>query len=278
MKLKYLFPVIAALLLSFVVFIACEDSNENLVQDRGTYVVPNIEFTTAPVFTTDLESSFVEFTVSLNAGDAADGGDIEVLYNGEKPTKVQSFSSFPATVRLSASDIISKMGLDAASIQTSDVFSFFVLTTKNGVSTRSIASGNINIVCAFSPALSQGKYKAESADWDVAGNVTLTADPDDKYKIHVAGLETLDGVSKTPDVVFQIDPESYQITNKDKYVLSDDLEEDWGDSEYHGYTNYTYSILKGNYNSCNGEFSLVFNISCAKGDFGNFTFVFTPAE
>lgn len=275
--MKYYYSSIAAILLLLGLFWACEDSNESLVKQRGANVVPNVEFTTPPVFTTELSTTFVEFTVSLNEGDAVDAASIEVLFNNENPTIVQEVSSFPATVRLDAKDVISKLGLDINNIQTSDVFSFFVLTTKNGVTTRSIASANIKIVCPFSPALSQGSYNAVSESWGVEGNVTLTADPDDKYKIFVEGLGDLDGVAGVDKVFFLIDPESYAITNRDKFIMSSDLEADWG-AKYKGWTNYTYELVSGSYNSCDGTFSAVFQIYCSKGSYGNFTFNFTPAE
>ncbi len=256
--------------------IACEDTNEDPVKQRGANVVPVIEFNSAPVFTTNLNESYVDFTVSLSEGETADGGSIEVLVNGEKPTIVQEITSFPAQVHLTATDIISKMGINADTIETSDVFSFFVLTKKNGVTSRSIAASNIKIVCAYSPKLTQGNYHVVSESWEAEGDVTLEADPQDKYKINVIGFETIDGVSGQDDVVFQIDPASYAISPK-AFVISPDLAQDWGD-DYAGYTDYTYEIVKGEYNSCDGSYALTFKISCALGSFGNYDFVFTPGE
>jgi len=265
------------LILGLAVIFSCEDSNENPVKDRGVYVVPSMEFTSAPVFTTDLAASYVDFTVSLNKGETADGGKVEVLYNGEKATVVEEFSSFPANIHLEASEVISKMGLNASAIQTSDVFSVFILTVKNGVATRSVASANIKIVCAFSPNLTQGKYHAVSEKWGAEGDVVLTADANDPYKIYVAGLEDLDGVSGGKDVYFQINSGSYTIDNKDAFVMSPDLEIDWG-GKYAGYKDYSYEIVNGSYNSCNGTYTLTFKIFCTLGSFGNYDFVFTPAE
>lgn len=271
--MKY-YSAIAALILVLGIAIACEDTNDDPVKQRGANVVPVIEFNSAPVFTTNLNESFVDFTVSLSDGETAEGGSIEVLVNGEKPTIVQEISSFPAQVHLAATDIISKMGINADTIETSDVFSFFVLTKKNGVITRSIAAANIKIVCAYSAKLAQGPYHVVSESWEAEGNVTLVVDAQDKYKIKVVGFETIDGVSGKDDVVFQIDPDAYTLDTK-AFVMSSDLAQDWGD-DYAGYTNYSYEIVKGEYNSCDGSYLVTFKIYCDLGNFGNYDFVFTP--
>lgn len=273
--MKY-YSIIAALLLSLGVFIACEDTNEDPVKQRGANVVANLEFTSAPVFTTNIAQSFVEFTVSLNEGETADGGSIEVTYNGEKATSVYDITSFPANIHLDAADIISKMGIDASKVTTSDVFTVFALTSKNGVKTRSIAAANIKIVCDFTPSISKGVYNVVSEGWDAQGVVTLEADPNDMYKITVKGFENIDGVSGVDDLVFQINKASFAIDNKDAFVLSNDLDADWGTS---GYGQYVYKIVSGSYNSCDGTYNITFNISCTAGTFGNYDFTFSiPKE
>ena len=275
--MKY-YSIIAALLLALGVFIACEDTNEDPVKQRGANVVANLEFTSAPVFTTNIAKSFVEFTVSLNEGETADGGSIEVTYNGENATNVYDITSFPANIHLDASDIIAKMGLDANKVTTSDIFTVYALTTKNGVKTRSIAAANIKVVCDFTPSLSKGVYNVVSESWDAQGVVTLEADQADPYKITVKGFESVDGVSGVDDVVFHINNASFAIDNKDSFVLSADLSQDWGD-DYAGYTNYTYKIVSGSYNSCDGTYVVTFNIFCDLGNFGNYDFTFSrPSE
>ncbi len=87
----------------------------------------------------------------------------------------------------------------------------------------------------------------------------------------------LDGVSGGKDVYFQINSGSYTIDNKDAFVMSPDLEIDWG-GKYAGYKDYSYEIVNGSYNSCNGTYTLTFKIFCTLGSFGNYDFVFTPAE
>ena len=260
-----------------VAFASCENTNENPVKQRGANVVPLFEFTSAPVFTTDLETTAVEFTVSLDEGDNVDKASIEVTYNGENGTIIEEISSLPANVTLKAIDIIGAMGLNKDSITTDDVFTMYVLTTKGGNTTRSIAAANIKIVCAFDADLTIGDYDAVSEDWEAEGSVVLAADPANPYKIYVEGLNDLDGVTGIDEVFFEIDPESYEIVNRDAFLMSKDLAAEWGD-DYAGYTNYTYEIVGGSYNSCNGSFTLLFDIYCDLGDFGNYTFEFTPAE
>jgi len=260
-----------------VSFVSCENTNDNLVKQRGKNVVPLFEFISAPVFTTDLETSAVEFSVSLSEGDNVDKASIEVLFNGENSTIMQEVSSFPATVTLKAADIIDQMGLNKDSISTSDLFTIYVLTAKNGNITRSIASANIKIVCAFDADLSQGDYDVVSEDWEAEGSVKLVADEGNPYKIYVEGFNEIDGVSGVDEVYFEIDPESFEITNRNDFVLSADLAADWGE-DFAGYTNYSYSLVSGSYNSCDGSYNIVFDIFCDAGGWGKYTFVFTPKE
>jgi hypothetical protein len=152
-----------------------------------------------------------------------------------------------------------------------------VLTKKNGVTTRSVAAANIKIVCEFSPKLTKGLYKAVSESWEAEGVVNLVADENDPYHITLEGFNDIDGVAGVEDIFVQIDKASYAITNNDAFILSNDLEQDWG-ADYAGYTNYTYKIVSGSYNSCDGSYTITFNISCALGNFGNYDFVFTRSE
>lgn len=258
-----------------VAFVSCENTNENPVQQRGANVVPLFEFTSAPVFTTDLDATQVEFTITLEDGDVVDNASVEVLYNGENATIMDEISSLPANVTLKAKDIIDQMGLNKDSVAPGDVFTMYVLTTKGGKTTRSIAAANIKIVCAFDADLTQGDYDVVSEDWEVEGAVTLVADASNPYKIYVNGLNELDGVSGADQVFFEIDPDSYEITNRNAFLMSEDVDADWGEE---GYGTYTYEIVSGSYNSCDGSFDLLFSIYCDAGGWGKFSFSFTPAE
>ncbi len=258
-------------------FVACENTNDNPVKQRGENVVPNISFSSS-VFTTDLDASYIEFVVSLNDDEKVDKASIEMLYNGDNSVIMQEINSFPANIKIDAIDVIDKMGLIKDSISTSDVFSMYVLTTKNGKTTRSIASTNVKIVCAFDADLTQGGYVAVSEDWEAEGNVVLRADEANPYKIYVEGLNDLDGVSGLDEVFFEIDPTTYSITNNNnEFVMSADLGEDWGD-DYAGYTNYSYQLVSGSYNSCDGSYTIIFDIYCDLGGWGKYEFVFTPEE
>lgn len=257
-------------------FVACENTNDNPVKQRGENVVPNITFSSS-VFTTDLDASYIEFTVSLNDGEDVDKASIEMLYNGDNSVIMQEINSFPASIKIDAIDVIDKMGLIKDSISTSELFSLYVLTAKNGKTTRSIAATNVKIVCAFDTDLTQGDYAVVSEDWEAEGNVVLKADETNPYKIYVEGLNDLDGVSGVDEVFFEIDPTTYAIVNKDEFVMSGDLGDDWGD-DYAGYTNYSYQLVSGNYNSCDGSYTIIFDIFCDLGGWGKYTFVFTPEE
>jgi hypothetical protein len=234
---------------------------------RNVGAVPAITNVAPGIFDSkDLVNSYVQFVVNLPSGMQADGAVIEASYNtNSERIQVAQITTFPATVKLVSGDVLQKLGLAAGAVSNGDVFTLELVTTVDGVPYRSNAVLFISVACAFDKALTVGSYHSVSADWNTAGNVTLTDDPDNPYTIFVAGLETLDGLNEDKGpLVMHIDPVTYAV-KADKTVLA---------SSGFGYHNIAYSG-SGTYNSCDGSFAMTFDISVDEGDFGNFTFTMT---
>ncbi len=267
MKIYKIFGLFLSLSLLFV---GCEDTNENLVGSRGVGIVPGIVDLNPAIFDSkNLENTYVQFNVELTEGDVAEKAVIVASYNGNNAkVEVLEITSFPANVQLFSSEIANKLGIPIASIQNGDVFTFEMYFTSNGRVTTSSTVLNVDVACAFNPALAVGSYKVVSAAWEVAGDVTFTADENDPYKIYVSGLFAMEGGDANDNVLeLNIDPLSYKVDFKKTSLGST---APWG-----AYTNYYYSPGSGLYKSCDGAFEMQFAISVDEGAFGTFGFVFT---
>lgn len=123
-----------------------------------------------------------------------------------------------------------------------------------------------NVACGLNYAKTFGSYHAVSpaSDWAVDGTVTITADPVNPNTVYVANLETIDGTDEDKGpLVMHIDPATYAVT-ADKTVIASVA--GWG--PYH---NLTYQG-KGTYNTCTGEYTMVFTITSTELNFGDFHF------
>jgi hypothetical protein len=108
-KIKYLFS--SLILLSLLVsVISCENTNENLVKDRGVAVVPGISNLEPAFYTTDFENTFIEFDVDLPEGETVDEAELYATFNG-KTALIQPITSFPITITLKLQDVMTKLGL-----------------------------------------------------------------------------------------------------------------------------------------------------------------------
>jgi hypothetical protein len=234
---------------------------------RNSAPVPAISDVNPGIFDSkDLVTSFVEFKVDPGTGVNVDKASIVASYNDNaERVEITQATSFPATIRVVSGDVIQKLGLSAGQVVNGDVFTLEVLLTGNGLTTRSNAVLNIPVACAFDEALTEGSYHTVSADWASEGNITLTADQTDPYKIYVVGIEAIEGVVEDQGpLVLQIDPATFEVTADPAVIASD----------FFGYHNVTYSG-SGVYNSCDGSFEMDFDISVDEGSFGKFGFIFT---
>ena len=259
-------------LLFAVSFAACEDTNENLVEQRGVAVVPKVSNISPAFYTTDFESSFIMFDADLPEGQTVDDAEIQATFKG-KTAVIEKITSFPVQkVKVTVADVMSKLGLSESDVNVNDSFIIDVVTTSGGVSTRS-KTGAIKalVTCEFDPELAVGNYKVVSADWEVEGDVTLTADPENPYKISVAGLYAMEGGAPNDNVlVLNIDPNSYGVSGVRTKLGP---EAPWGQ-----YTNYYYEPVGGLYKACDGVFEVQIRITVDEGGFGVMGYVFTPND
>ena len=258
-------------LLFAVSFAACEDTNENLVKERGVAIIPEVSNIGPAYYTLDYNNSFVKFDVDLPAGLEVEDAEIQVAFKG-KTAVVQKISAFPSTIKMTAGDVIKKLGLTANDVKLGDSFMFDVITTSGGISSRSLSGAlKVFVTCEFDPALAVGSYHVVSKDWEAEGDVTLTADPADPFKISIAGLFAMEGGAPNNNVlVLNIDPNSYKVSGT-KAKLGPSAP--WGD-----YTNYYYEPIGGLYKSCEGVFEMQIRITVDEGGFGVMNFVFTPND
>lgn len=254
-----------------VSFAACDDTNENLVKERGVAVIPIVSNVGPAYYTLDYDNSFVQFDVDLPEGQTVDDAEVQVTFKGETAV-VEKITSFPTTIKMIEADVISKLGLSTDDVKLDDYFMFDVVTTSEGISTRSLSGAlKVFVTCEFDPELAVGSYHVISKDWEVEGIVTLTADPADPFKISVAGLYAMEGGAPNDNVlILNIDPNSYKVSGvKTKLGPSTP----WG-----SYTNYYYEPVGGLYKSCEGVFEMQFRITVDEGGFGTFNYVFTPND
>src|SRR4030042_1183488 len=235
---------------------------------RGCAVGPGISGLDPGVFDSkDLQNSYVEFSVAVPAGSSVDKITIVGSYNdNSEEVTITEITSFPAVVRILSSDAAQKLGIALSDIENGDIFTFELLTLANGRATRSIAVLSIPVACAYDVNLAEGSYHSVSSDWNSEGDITLTADADDQYKIYVSGLEEMEGlVEDQGPLVLYIDPAIYIVTVPEKVISSDAW--GYGTISYSGY---------GVYSSCTGSYSMYFDISIGSyGSQGIFGFTFT---
>lgn len=262
--------VLAILFTFSIIMGACDSTYETLVGERGENVMPVITDINPAIFNEDLANSSIAFTVSLPEGELVDAAAVEITLD-DKTVVFETISTFPASITINAVDAINALGVNIDNVTTSSVFFVYVTTEKNGRKTRSkTASLKVPVVCAFDAALAFGSYHEVSGGWQVEGDVTLVADPADPYTIHIQGMQAVEGLTGNGnEVVISIDPSNFAVTGG-ATVLADDLSE-WELS----YTNYTFELLSGVYNSCDGSYVLVFDIYVDQGGWGSYSFTFT---
>ena len=160
-------------------------------------------------------------------------------------------------------DITEKLG----EINEGEVIYIEVVTTKDGLTTRSNAALAEIVFCQYNVDMATGSYHSVSApsDWNSEGDISIKADAADQFTIYVTGLETIEGLNEDQGpLVMHIDPATFEVI-ADKTVLASDA---WGE------TNIAYEGT-GSYNSCTGLYEMIFNISTDQYDYGTFTFTFT---
>jgi len=256
--------MVAALLI-----ISCEDTNENLVQERGVAVTPTMSDPSPAYFTDNIEASYVQFDLSLPSGETIDKVQIEVS-RGDKSAILKEITLPVTGLIITANEILQALNISANDYNLGDVFSLYILTTKNGKTTRSIAAFTIPVVCYFDPSMLVGNFDFISEDWDEGGSVTMVADPDDPYKIYIDDYPEVVGLTGNGKrIELNVNPNNFRVTGS-KTIIADDLSE-WG-LPYH---DYAFQLVAGTYSACDDVYSITYAITVREGSFGNFTFIYT---
>lgn len=265
--------ILSLLTLLILLGVSCSTQEDDPAGLRGVAVVPGISNLNPGAFDSkDLANTYVQFTLDIPKGTSVSKATIQVSYNGQKErVEFATVNTFPATIKVSLADAVSKLGMSLSDVKLGDIFNIEVLTTTDGKTYYSNSNVDAAVVCAYNPALASGSYHAKSSDWGVDGDVNITVDPNDQYTVYVSGLETIDGLDEDKGPLkMVIDPATYSV-QAEKTVLASSTS-GWGPtSDYHNIA-YTGS---GTYSSCDGTYVMAFDISVDEGDFGTYHFTLT---
>lgn len=245
--------------------ISCEELPDP-AGERGVGVVPGITSLNPGVFdVNDLQHAYVQFTVILPAGVTVPKATlIGSFNNNHSDVTIKELTSFPAVVNITSVDAAQKLGIAIADIERGDVFDFELLITTDGRTTRSTPLV-IPVACVYTTAMSTGSFHSVSEDWNSEGDITITADPGNPYKLYVSGLEEMEGlVEDLGPLVMYVDPVTYAVNVPKKAIASDA----WG------YHNLAYEG-SGSFSTCDGTYSMMFDISVVEGTWSGNAFTFT---
>lgn len=261
---KYIFALIA------ILYIAGCNTYENPVQERGANVAPVMSDPSPAYFTDNIEESYVQFDLSLSPGETVDKASIEIS-RGSKSAILKDVTLPVKGLKVTASEVLSALGISTGDYKLGDVFILNVLTTKSGTTTRSAAAFSIPVVCYFAPFMLTGDFYYESADWDEEGSITIEADPDDPMKLYIYGMMESQGLTGNGNPIeINVNPNNFSITGP-RCIIATNLGE-WGLPQY---TNHAYQAVSGTYSACDDMYRISFNISVDQGGWGNNVFIFT---
>ncbi len=262
MKNFKIYGFITLLILSSI---GCEDLPDP-AGERGVAVVPGISGLNPALFDiNNLENSYVRFTLNLPAGVSVPGATVVGSFNkNHADAVIAEVTSFPSVVTITSAAAAQKLGVALNTIEMGDVFDFELLITANGRTTRSTPL-SVPVACVYSVAMATGSYHSVSADWNSEGDITITADAEDPYKLYVTGLEVMEGlVEDLGPLVMYVNPVDYSVTVPRKAIVSDA----WG------YHNLAYEGT-GTFASCTGTYTMTFTISVDEGSWTGQGFIFT---
>jgi hypothetical protein len=245
-----------------IIFSGCEEVKDPAGM-RGAGVVPVVSDVSG-IFISGEPGSFIHFKVDLQSGVTVESAEIVVSSQDNfQRAKIADVTAFPSDLTFTLGDITEKLGV----VNEGEVIYIEVVTTRDGLTTRSSAALAQIVYCQYDVAVAVGSYHSVSppSEWNSEGDIALKADPADQFKIYVTGLETIEGLNEDQGpLVMHIDPVTFSVV-ADKTVLAS---EGWGE------TNITYEG-SGSYNSCTGLYEMNFNISTDQYDYGTFKFTFT---
>jgi len=263
---KYIFTLFAALLI-----ISCKDTNENLVQDRGAAVVPTISDPVPANFTDDIASSYVQFDLSLAQGETVDKAQIEVTY-GSQSAIVKDVTIPVKGLKVTANEVVNALKMPLSDYKTGDNFNLYVLTTKNGRTTRSTAAFSISVVCALVLDDFVGTCTVTQDDWwgETPYPVTVTKISDTQLSIAYLFNANADGFGdEVNPLVITINPINYSVSFSKQILVPNSGDLWWGKPAY---SNFYLSEGTGKIDACNLVISFTATAGVDAGSFGNMSF------
>jgi len=247
------------------IFLSCDELPDP-AGERGTAVVPGISGLNPGVFdVNDLQNAYVQFTVNIPEGTSVNKATLIGSYNNNHAdVTITELTSFPVIVTISSSDAAQKLGIALTDIERGDIFDFELLITAGGRTTRSTPLA-IPVACVYNVNMATGSYHSVSGDWNSEGDITITAEPGNPYKIYVSGLEEMEGlVEDLGPLVMFIDPITYAVTVPRKAIAS--VAWDYHNIAYEG---------TGTFSTCDGIYTMNFIISVDEGSWPASSFIFT---
>ena len=247
------------IILVIIVF-GCEEAKDPAGQ-RNVGIVPLLTDVNG-MFISGEPSSSMQFKVDLQSGATVENAQI-VVSSGDnfQRVKIADIASFPSDFTFTLGDITEKLG----EINEGEIIYIEVVTTKDGLTTRSNAALAEIVFCQYNVDIATGSYHSLSTDWNSEGDISIKADAADQFTMYVTGLVAIEGQNEDQGpLVMHIDPATFEVI-ADKTVLASVA---WGE------TNFAYEG-SGSYNSCTGLYEMIFNISTDQYDYGPFTFTFT---
>jgi len=273
--MKYL-KIVGILFVSVLAFISCEDTNDNLVQQRGVYSLSGFtEINNTTIDYTDIENGSVSFNVELDGGSTdPDAIFLELTINDSETVELAKITDYPSEFDFSVSDIAEAFGTVLDSIKETDYFTFSLIQMygDDSLVNPSTTDLTITFICPYNYELATGSYHEYSADWAVEGDVTMTVDENDPNTIYIHGIGIVEGLTNHTGntVELTIDPTTYEVTGGST-LIANDLS-DWGLS----YTNYTFTVASGSvFSPCDGTYTIYFTITVDQGSWGDNEFIFT---
>jgi hypothetical protein len=241
----------------------CEKAKDPAGQ-RNVGIVPILSDING-MFISGEPNSFVQFKVELQAGGSVENAQIVVSSRDEfQRVKIADITSFPSDFTFTLGAITEKIG----AINEGEIIYIEVVTTKDGLTTRSNAALAQIVFCTYNVNMAIGSYHSVSSpsEWNSEGDISIKADPADQFTVYVTGLEAIEGQNEDQGpLVMHINPATFEVI-ADKTVIASNV--------WDGETNIAYEGT-GSYNSCTGLYSMNFHITTDQTDYGVFAFTFT---
>lgn len=166
------------LILITIIISSCETKVESPLGSKDIAIIPIL---TSPVNTFrngDFDNSTVTFDVSLAEGDShnVEFAEVEVVFN-ETSVIMNDIASFPYSFSSNATEVLQALSVDESSVAIGDNFIFYVITTNQGLRTRSAAAIKVPVIefCPFTVGPSELIGKWVGTDWTAASDIELSA-------------------------------------------------------------------------------------------------------